>query len=149
MATAVVIDPNSIPQMGVPQTVAPQMGVLDPRNNPHYKAPPTEASQATDINLNLPNGSQVTMNRPSTATQFVVAKILGADSISNVYMLALVRAIMHIKKINDEPVSRPTTMPNVQLIADRLGDDGLDLVVNCYLDNWAGVKKVDLPLSEA
>lgn len=114
-------------------------------------APPSAASDKLDpsapLDVALPDGRVVTLQRPPVATQFEVYRILGAayEGSPPVGLALTVKALMYVRAIDGRQQDRPTDIVEARELMNRLGDDGVELVANAYTQFF--VLRATLPLS--
>lgn len=96
------------------------------------------------IMLELPNGRKVEMQQPKVATAFALSRIVGNNegSISIVYL----KALMYIARLDGEQVLPLSNMIDAQQLANKLGDDGFDIILTAYSTYWPTVLPENLPV---
>jgi len=109
-------------------------GSIQPQEPPQL----TRERRRDPVEFQIPNGLTIQMAPPREAIQFRIAKIykqeLNVDQ-SVIYA----KAILHITKINNEFISPPTDRIQLELIANRLETDGLEMVANKMIEHFMGI----------
>lgn len=75
----------------------------------------------------LPNGLTVTIGMPKGSCHLTLANIF-RDKMTN-YGMAMAKACLHIKAIDGESVYAPTNEVELAALMDRLGSDGVEMVL--------------------
>ncbi len=93
----------------------------------------------------LPDGREVTMAPPSGGIIRKVATILG-DSESNLGLMMLwAKAMLYVRSVDGSPMPSINSIVDAQKVADILGGQGEEIVMNAYSEFWPPMSVKDLP----
>jgi hypothetical protein len=116
-----------------------EIGPIDPQEalevvaeNTEQKVP--DLTPVKSVEIELPNGQKVVLAPPEIATAFVVSRILGNETspISHTYL----KALMYVKEVAGEKINRPVNLAAAQILANKLGEAGMDSVVIAVSEFW-------------
>ena len=82
--------------------------------------------------------------RPNVSRYMRSAMILG-DQSGNVVLDQITKCVLAVRSIDGDPVREIGTLVQVQAVANKLGDDGINLLVSLDNEYWPGVRRSDLP----
>lgn len=98
------------------------------------------------VELDLPNGMRVEFGPPSgISLSMRIIRLLGEQS-SNSLAVGILRILMCVRSINGAPVAPITTQIDADKMANRIGDDGIDILSTVYAQYWKPVRQNDLKL---
>jgi hypothetical protein len=80
-------------------------------------------------------GRVITVAEPNFLSQFRLVEALG-DSANNVAYMNLVRPLLYVKAIDEEPVSTPVTKREVEALIQRLGSEGYNALAEVLLEKF-------------
>jgi hypothetical protein len=98
--------------------------------------------------VTLPDGRAAELRRPKVARQFAVYRILGQANVANApYNLDLtVKALQYLATLDGRQVIPPDDLAQAQALMNDLGDDGVEVIANVYVDRFI-LRRAALPLS--
>lgn len=138
-----------------PPAPAPSTATYAPGGPPKAPPPAPEPTAAPshapsdELTVVLPDGRSVLLKRPEVACQFLVYRILGGAFPDGKVMPAAnvtVKALMYVKSIDAQQVSRPYDHVQAQALMNTLGDEGTEIVAGAYLQHFL-LQQDGLPLS--
>lgn len=91
--------------------------------------------------IQIPDGRIVELAQPPIAVAFLSARIMGeagtkGDVAASFTVTAYVRALMYVRKVNGQPVPRPTNFIEAQEMANHLTDVGMEHVMLAVAQEW-------------
>lgn len=112
-------------------------------------APPTPpvVEQLASIELKLPNGKIVLLGtRPGISAWLRMAQIQDSTKEKNQIILMMIQTVLKVLQIDGVAVEMPKDFKGCIELAERLGDEGLDLCLVADQKYWPGVSMNDLPV---
>lgn len=109
---------------------------------------PAKAPASNPAVLALSDGRAVGFEKPKGSKSLLIYEILGPVNAANNMLIAHYRALFHVTSIDGKAVMPAVTKSQVDALAQRLGDDGLDEVLVHYLTHFQATKETIAPLSE-
>lgn len=98
------------------------------------------------VTVPLPNGGSAKMKAPNVALQLFVGQVMGAEF--SPYLWNLAKAVMYVTEVNGQHQDRPVNKVELQKLMNKLGDNGVELVMAAYRDFFGVLVEADqLPLS--
>lgn len=108
-------------------------------------APPEPREDVSSIELELPNGMTVIFGPPEGVSMSMrVLRLLGTDA-ENRIMVQIYRVLMCVREINGVDVPTITNRLDVDKLANRIGDQALDILSSAYRKYWPPLTVGDLP----
>lgn len=117
---------------GTPAMMPPEQELAAPATEA-----PVAASKPSDIlkaapgvafTIKLADGRDVVLQKPIKATSFLIARILGQQSV-NPALDQYCKALIWVKQIGGLPMPEPKTLSMFEGIQEQLGDEGLEEVL--------------------
>ena len=104
-------------------------------------------SASTGVDLNLPDGRVVTMGTPVGGTIRRIALILGSEPNGNIpILMGWLKSLMYVRAIDGHIVPSINNMTDAQKLSDILGDQGEEVVMLAYQENWPSLTAKELPI---
>ena len=88
--------------------------------------------------LTLSDGRTILMAKPKGAYSLRIFEWLGPQNSANEMLIIHYRAILHVGKIDGQDETTPLTKLQLEALAQKLGDEALDEIAACYLENFVG-----------
>lgn len=111
---------------------------------PEPPAPDASYEDIDSVVLRLPNGLEVEYGpRPGVSNRVKIAQLVGAQV--NPLLIMLVTTLLNVRRVNDA-VPSIGNMVDVQALANRLGDDGLELLETAHIQFWRPIDRDNLPI---
>lgn len=106
---------------------------------------PETVLAADQVELEI-NGKSVVMGAPLGGTIRQIAVLLD-DAKGNLSMLIVwLKALMYVRSIDGVPTTAITSIIDAQKLANALGANGEDIVMQAYQELWPPVTKESLPI---
>lgn len=121
------------------QAVETQTAAPAPAGEPAAKA---VMEDVESVDIQLPDGRVVTMGPPPVPAIFITSQAYPEDKDAQRQMLA--RGLLYIRAIDAKPIVRPVDPVQFQMLANEIGDVGLDHVVACWQRFWKPAGPSDL-----
>lgn len=96
--------------------------------------------------LTLSDGRGILMAKPRGAFSLRIFEWLGPQNSANEMLIIHYRAILHVSKIDGQDEATPQTKLQLEALAQKLGDEALDEIAACYLENFVGRSQGIRPL---
>lgn len=96
--------------------------------------------------LTLSDGRGILMAKPRGAYSLRIFEWLGPQNSANEMLIIHYRALLHVSKIDGQDEATPQTKLQLEALAQKLGDDALDEITACYLENFVGGSQGIRPL---
>lgn len=107
-----------------------------------------EAPASAPSVLVLSDGRKVGFAKPKGAKSLLIYELLGPHNAANNMLIAHYRALFHVASLDGKPVIAPTTKSQMDALAQRLGDDGIEEVLVHYVTHFQVTREAVAPLSE-
>lgn len=107
------------------------------------RAQPREAIDF--IEVELPNGRMVQYGPQPNVSRIMRAAMILGDQSSNMMLDQIVKVALAVRAIDGQAVRDIGTLVQAQAIANKLGDEGLTMLVALDNEYWPGVRRGDMP----
>lgn len=84
------------------------------------------------VQVRLPDGRTLTLAQPEVMVGFIIGRILGPQDSSNSLSVGYAKALLYVAELDGQAVKRPSSPPELQGLANAIGDQNLDLVMQVY-----------------
>jgi hypothetical protein len=112
---------------------------------PPPEPPATPREDVETIEVELPNGLHVVFGPPQDVSLTVRIATQFPETAGNQALDSIVRVAMSIRSINGDPPPAIGNMVDVQKLANRIGDRGLDVLAYCQAVYWPPLTLGNLP----
>lgn len=105
------------------------------------KVPPeTPSAQAiakatTEYEVTDPSGHVITLKKPGALAQYRIVEVAGASADIRTYM-SMVMPLIFVVAIDQDPVRQPTSKIQLEALISRLGDEGIQTVIQGITDHF-------------
>lgn len=103
------------------------------------------AEAVSTVQAKDPKGRTYTLEKPGIIQQSRLVRIFGAENQS---YQALILPLIYLQAIDDDRVMFPVSVPQVEALLKRLGDDGYETVAAKIQDTWGKVADTDGAIDE-
>lgn len=111
-------------------------GKFDRRDDRSASMLPNTQAERPWVEVRLLDGRTVTLAQPPVAVGFIIGRILGQGESANPLSVGYAKTLMYVAAIDGQTVRRPSDMPTLQELANTLGDDALDHLMQAYGEHW-------------
>lgn len=113
-----------MPQPIKPVSAAEALAAIEKAKEPPKPAGP-------EFSFTTASGLKVEMSTPKRATQLDIGMVLGQGW--SPYTFNVVKALMYVTSVGGSPVGRICTKANAEALMNKLGDAGVDEVLNAFM----------------
>lgn len=81
-------------------------------------------------------GRRIGLKKPGILSQFRIVAFVGNERASNQTYMQMILPITFVTAIDDDPVTPPNTLSELEAIIKRLGEDGVNAVMMKVMETW-------------
>lgn len=93
-------------------------------------------------------GRKILMRKPGVLAQFRIIEAVGPDTAANQTYMQMVNPLIWVGAIDGEPVHLPANKREVEVLIQRLDEEGLGAVMGWYMANVLGPTLEQISLAE-
>lgn len=80
-------------------------------------------------------GRRIVVQRPNALTSYRIMKMLGGENARNEVVIGYAMLACSVVSINGEPIMMPNSERQIEAMIDRLGDEGMAAIADCFAAN--------------
>lgn len=81
------------------------------------------------------SGRRITIQKPKALDRYRIMKMIGGENARNQEVLGYATLACSVRSISGDPVQMPNSERQIEVLIDRLGDEGLEAVASCLAEH--------------
>lgn len=83
-------------------------------------------------------GRKIKVRKPGVLAQYRLVEAVGAEAAANQTYMQMINPLIYVAEIDGDPVHLPANKREVEVLIQRLDDEGLTAVMSWYMANIIG-----------